>query len=299
MAAFAPDPIFPGLRFFVHGGRAKERPCGDLFDVRLSERTALSDVYQITQRALGIVQKEKTRPPCATSAHNRHLKMMTGKDILRRLQWRCLAAERAGFSEGRRSSSPPTTRADSLRCASMAWLQDILHAPCVRGDHAVVLQFPKPPMELDSRMPTPFSLTGEPNVGVDPNTWSDHAAAREYNAHIASALDVKRTLHRVFTTRDPSPQGSPSCGDAKHYAKKTHDRNTKAGALSEIPFLRSDVEAQREGSLSECRSFSALDPPEGEKIYEPHRQHYLLRLLKEVSLYQKCEKLGGNRRKLI
>ncbi|KPA75162.1 hypothetical protein ABB37_08824 [Leptomonas pyrrhocoris] len=51
MAAMAEDPLYPGTRFFLHGGRSGEEACGDLFELRTGVSRTVDVEYAKTQRA--------------------------------------------------------------------------------------------------------------------------------------------------------------------------------------------------------------------------------------------------------
>ncbi|KAK7195614.1 Kelch motif/Galactose oxidase, central domain containing protein [Novymonas esmeraldas] len=69
MATMAEDPLHPGARFFLHGGRSGEEACGDLFELRTRVGRTVDMEYMKQQR---IAHEEEEAAAAVAAAFTRH-----------------------------------------------------------------------------------------------------------------------------------------------------------------------------------------------------------------------------------
>jgi hypothetical protein len=71
MAAMAEDPLHPGNRFFLHGGRSGEEACGDFFELRTAVSRTVDVEYAKTQRAARQAAQEAAAAAATAAAASR------------------------------------------------------------------------------------------------------------------------------------------------------------------------------------------------------------------------------------
>lgn len=227
MAALVVDPLAPGARLFLHGGRANEDPVGELFSLRIYPFTPLQKAQHRVHLALA------HRPPGSESRQD--AAGTSAREVLPPV-WLRAAAREEGFvvlPEPRHSSHLVAGRGEGSRRPLCEHLRgsDVQHASAAPGE-----------LDLPTTAGTAASLIKRSNAtystpNADDEVLLKHAALR----FLRAALGSSPSLLPIPITPHPASQGTSALQEVETPAEGAED--------PALPLLRGTMRMNQEAAL--------------------------------------------------